>query len=158
MPKEYAPSPEVEQIAEKLVKLFKSELEAFEIRYIFCNENPKKDGRECIGLARKVVGLNAYLAGCAEGFFVLETGKPAYDALDENGKLAYVLHELCHFGISDEGNISLIPHDIQEFCEVVKVFGAYRPDLQVFYESLQIGEENGDSREDMINRLLERRN
>lgn len=154
MPKEYAPSPEVEQIAEKLIELFKPELEAFEIRYIFCNENPKKDGRECIGLARKVVGLNAYLAGCAEGFFVLETGKPAYDALDENGKLAYVLHELCHFGVSEEGNLTLIPHDVEEFSKVVEIFGAYREDLVLFHHSLQKGESDTGTRAELIEQLL----
>ena len=154
--KEFTTAHEVKKIAEKLIEIFKPELEAFEIRYIFASENPKKDGRECIGLARKIVGLNAHLAGHDEGFFVLETGKPAYDALDEQSKIAYVLHELCHFGISETGGLALYPHDVEEMNLVVEVFGAYRDDLKLFYHALERGEKDSSTREEIINRILEK--
>ncbi len=156
MPKEFAHAPEIERIAEKLIEILKPELEAFEIRYIFASENPKKDGREVTALARKVTGLNAYLAGCAEGFFVLEFGRPAYDELEPAQVVAVVLHELHHFGVSDDGNLSLYAHDIEEFSGVVKIFGAYHTNLEIFFEALQIGSESKDSRQDLINRILEK--
>lgn len=156
MPKEFTSAPEVKRIAEKLIEIFKPELEAFEIRYIFASENPRKDGREVTALARKVIGLNAFLAGHAEGFFVMEFGKPAFDVLDEKTLIAVVLHELQHFGISEDGNLAIIPHDIEEFSSVVKAFGAYHDGLQIFREALQIGEDSTDSRKEIINRILEK--
>ena len=74
MPKEYTSAPEIERIAEKLIEIFKPELEAFEIRYVFNSENPRKDGREVTALARKVTGLNAYLAGLIRFNDALEKG------------------------------------------------------------------------------------
>jgi len=154
MSKEFTSAPEIERIAERLIEIFKPELEAFEIRYIFNSENPKKDGREVTALARKVTGLNAYLAGCAEGFFVLEFGRPAFDALAEATLIAVVHHELLHFGISDEGNLWIVPHDVSEFAETVRIFGAYDLNLQIFHQSLNAGEESTDSRTELINRIL----
>ena len=156
MPKEFTSSPEVEEIAEKLIEILKPELEGFTIRYIFNSENPKKDGREVIGLARKVVGLNAYLAGEPEGFFVLETGLPAYEELTTNQKIAYVHHELCHFGIDDPGNLSIIPHDIEEFNEVAAIHGAYFDRLQIFADAVEKGNSDKTARRELINEILGR--
>lgn len=156
MPKEYTHAPEIERIAEKLIEMFKPELEGFEIRYIFSSENPKKDGAEKTALARKITGLNAYLAGCPEGFFLIEFGRPAFDSLDENTLIAVVYHEILHFGVSDDGNLAILPHDIENFSSEVKIFGAYTTDLQIFHEALNIGEQSTDSRDEIINRILEK--
>lgn len=156
MAKEFSPAPEVQQIAERLIEILKPELEGFEIRYVMCSENPKKDGQEKTGLARKVTGFYAYLAGSPEGFFVLETGKPAYDALDEKGKIRYIHHELCHFGINEIGNLSLIPHDIEEFNEIAEIHGASDDRMILFYHALQKGESDTSTRDELINTILGR--
>lgn len=156
MAKEYSSSPEVEEIALKLIEILKPELEGFTIRYIFNSENPKKDGREVTGLARKVVGLNAYLAGEPEGFFVLETGEPAYRELTGHQQIAYVHHELCHFGIEDTGNLTLYPHDIEEFSEIAEVHGSYHDGLITFGQSLQKGDTDKTTRQELINEILGR--
>ena len=109
MPKEFTSAPEIEAIAEKLIEILKPELEGFEIRYVFNSENPKLGGEEKTALARKIIGLNAYLAGEPEGFFVLEFGRPAFEELTEAQLIAVTHHELCHFGISDEGKLCIIP-------------------------------------------------
>lgn len=156
MPKEYSAAPEIEKIAEKLIEILKPELEAFEIRYLFASENPRKDGREVTALARKVTGLNAYLAGNAEGFFVLEFGRPAYDELTESDIITIVLHELCHFGISDDGNLWIVPHPIEEFPEVVEIFGSYHDRLITFGQALQKGDSDKTTRQELIREILGR--
>ena len=156
MPKEFTDAPEIKRIAEKLIEIFLPELEAFEIRYVFGSENPKKDGREVTALARKVGGLNAYLADCPEGFFVMEFGKPAFDALDEATLIAVVHHELCHFGISDDGNLAIIPHDIEEFSEIVKIHGSYHDGLVIFGDALAKGDNDQTTRDEIIARILNR--
>lgn len=156
MAKEYTSAPEVEEIAEKLIEILKPELEGFTIRYIFNSENPKKDGCDAIGLARKIGGLNAYLAGEPEGFFVLETGIPAYEELTANQKIAYVHHELCHFGIDETGNLTLYPHDIEEFNEVAAIHGAYFDRLQIFADAVEKGNSDKTTRKELIAEILGR--
>ena len=154
MAKEWRQAGEVQAIAERLIEILKPELAGFEIRSVFCSENPKKDGRECAALARKVVGLNAYLADGPDGFFVIEVGRPAWDELDADGRIALVLHELCHFGVSDSGGLEILPHDVEEFTAVVKVFGAWRPELHVFADALRQGDESPGTRDEIKRRIL----
>lgn len=157
MPKEWTKADEVEAIAARLIEILKPELEGFEIRYIFSSENPKKDGREVSALARKVTGLNAYLAGCAEGFFVMEVGLPAWEMMTAGQKIALVHHELCHFGINeDTGNLWIIPHDIEEFTEIAKVHGSYHDGLIFFSEALEIGNSDVSGRAELIKSILDR--
>jgi hypothetical protein len=158
MAKEFSPALEVQEIAEKLIEMFKPEIELWDIPilYVFSTENPKKDGRECIGLARKITGFYAYLAGYPDGMFVLETGLPAYSELTPNEKIAYVHHELCHFGISELGGLAIIPHDIEEFTEVAEVHGAYFDRLQVFADAVEKGNSDSSARAEMIRKILDR--
>jgi hypothetical protein len=158
MSKEFSPAPEVQEIAEKIIEIFKPELELWEIPilYVFCTENPKKDGREVIGLARKVTGFYAYLAGYPDGLFVLETGLPAYLELTANQKIAYVHHELCHFGMSELGGLTIIPHDIDEFNEVAETHGAYFDRLQVFADAVEKGNSDTSARAELIKQILDR--
>lgn len=156
MPKEFTHAPEIERIAEKLIEIKKPELEAFEIRYIFASENPKKDGREVTALARKVTGLNAYLAGSPDGFFVLEFGLPAYEELEPAQIVSVVHHGLCHFGISDEGGLWIVPHDIEEFDEIAEVHGSYHDGLIRFDSALEKGNADKTARRELIREILGR--
>lgn len=156
MAKEFSHAPEVQEIAEKLIEILKPELEGFEIKYVFNSENPKKDGEEKAGLARKVVGLNAFIAGHPEGFFCLETGRPAWDLMDAQARIRYTHHELCHFGVADSGNLMIVPHDIEEFCEIAEVHGAADDRMILFYHALQKGEADSTSRDEIIGRILNR--
>lgn len=156
MPKEYSSAPEVEHIAEKLIQILKPELEGFEIKYVFNSENPKKDGEEKAGLARKVTGLNAFIAGHPEGFFCLETGRPAWDVMDAQARVRYVHHELCHFGIADSGNLMLIPHDIEEFNEIAEVHGSADDRLILFGAALAKGDRDDTTRKELIQEILNR--
>lgn len=156
MPKEFEPAIEVQQIAEKIIEIFKPEIEAWEIPilYIFSSENPKKDGRECIGVARKITGFYAYLAGYPEGLFVLETGLPAYLQLTPKQKIAYVHHELCHFSIGPFGGPEIVGHDIEEFNEVARVHGAYFDRLQSFADAVEEGNSDNSARAEQIKIIL----
>lgn len=156
MTKEYSPSPEVEQIAEKLIEILKPEVESLEIRYIFCSDNPRKDGQEKAGLMRKITGLNAYLAGEPDGFFVLETGRPAFEAMTANQKVAYVHHELCHPGVDDNGGLTLYPHDVEEFTEVAGVHGSYDDALTLFGAALRKGDGETSNRDEIVKQILKR--
>jgi predicted metallopeptidase len=151
MSREWTSAPDVEAIATRLIEILKPELEGFEIRYIMCNEPLKHGGQEAIALARKVVGLNAYLAGHPEGFFVIEVG-PRFMTMNTDQKIAVIHHELCHLGINDEGGLTLIPHTIEEFVEVAAVHGAYHDGLVAFGHALQHASET--TREEIKEKIL----
>ncbi len=156
MAKEFTPAPEVEEIATRLIEILKPELEGFEIRYIFASDNPRKDGSEAIALARKITGLNAFLAGSPDGFFVMEVGIPAFEMLTAQQKIAVVHHELCHFGINELGDLWIIPHDIEEFNEIAAVHGAYFDRLQIFSDAVEKGNSDKTARQELIAEILNR--
>ena len=51
MPKEYTSAPEIQSIAEKLIEIFKTELEGFEIRYIFQRRKSEKGRARVRGIS-----------------------------------------------------------------------------------------------------------
>lgn len=153
----YSPAPEVRKIAEDLIPKYHAHLdEAARIEYVFRDEAANDGGKTVFGKARKVVGLNAYLAAdqyfeqptlegheaetvktpIAQDFFVLEIAADVWKHLDDNQREALVDHELCHFGLSfnDEGErkLSIIPHDVEEFASVVRRHGLWRVDVEQF--------------------------
>ncbi len=72
MPAKFTPAPEVEAIAASLISQYHQRLLTHKVRieYLFRDDEPRKDGQKIWGQARKVGGLNAFLA-------TVEEGKPA---------------------------------------------------------------------------------
>lgn len=59
----YRPAPAAQRIGDKLVANVHTALVDVEIRYIFRSETAKSNGKEVWAKARKIGGLNAFLAG-----------------------------------------------------------------------------------------------
>lgn len=55
------------------------------------------------------------------------------DELDDKQMEILMWHELKHVGFDDEGNCKVIPHDVEDFMDVVKRYG---PDWVESYKSL----------------------
>jgi hypothetical protein len=101
-PVEYRQADEVERIARDLIYDFHTHLATARIKYVFRSQSAESRGKEVWGRARKVTGLNAWLAGKEKPgvkceplpFFVIEISEPVWKILDENQKQALVDHEL----------------------------------------------------------------
>lgn len=147
----YRPAPEVADIAQDLIGEHHTHLTNRKIVYIFRDSPQKRAGTEIWGKARKVGGLNAFLNAQADGaldlehaydeeadhsYFVIEIAEPIWHELDETGRRALVDHELshCEVHISDSGKESLriIPHNLEEFTEVVRRHGLWKSELRRF--------------------------
>lgn len=146
MPKKYTNAPEVEEIARPLINKHHTHLAALRIVYIFVSEASKSRGKIVWGKAHKISGLNAWLATDEEyreaepcPFFVLEIARPIWTQLKDEARRALVDHELCHFDIED-GKLTLRPHDLEEFNEVVRRHGLWRPEVEFFVEAGKQGE------------------
>lgn len=143
-------APEVAKIGRQLLaKNHDSALQDERIEYLFRSEAATSNGRTVWGKARKVTGLNAFLASpdpasgpCTEEtpdveqFFVIEIAYDVWATLTAKQKIALVDHELSHLkvGMNDKGEIvlSLRAHDLEEFEDVVKRHGLWKKDVEHF--------------------------
>jgi hypothetical protein len=157
MPTEYTDAPTVRRIAEKLIGQYHPHLHGCRVEYLFVNKYDKdgvrqpveSKGKQRWGQAVKVSGRNAYLASAEKNtgdpadleFFVVEICAYAWQFLDEKQKEALVDHELCHLALDEDkgkGTPTMRPHDVEEFSEIVKRHGLWRPDLE---QMVKIGAE-----------------
>lgn len=143
MPQEYQPAPEVEQVARRLIDDFHTHLATVRIEYVFCTEQLKEKGKVIWGRAKKVSGLNAWLADedrdydakSPDDFFVVEIHRGTWLVIDEKSRRALVDHELCHFWVDEAGALSLLAHDLEEFNAVVRRNGLWADDIKFFLEA-----------------------
>lgn len=150
---DYTPAPQVRRLADDLILDHHKHLMGVPIRYVFVDPVPTSKGKQVWGRARKVSGLNAFLAaGVGEdeivhedsdwSFFVIEIARDIWDHLEPAGRRALVDHELCHCDIGEdsEGNRKLVTraHDVEEFQEVVRRHGLWRSDVERFASAVQL--------------------
>jgi hypothetical protein len=157
----FDPAPEVQKMAEGLIKEHHQHLIDFNvrIRYVFANKTPKSKGKEVWGTCRKVSGLNAFLEGDSKSddpFFVITISREVWAVLPEDKRLALVDHELCHAWAEvkqskeeadqsqdevddqiEEDNpvrLSVKSHDLEEFSCIVRRHGLWRESIEDFVE------------------------
>jgi putative metallopeptidase len=137
---EYQPAPEVEDVARRLIDDYHTHLTSVRIDYVFTTEQLKEKGKVVWGRAKKVTGLNAWLASEdklrdavePEEFFVMEIHRATWLQLDEKSRRALVDHELCHFWIEETGKLSILGHDLEEFNAVVRRHGLWQVEVEMF--------------------------
>jgi putative metallopeptidase len=141
MPQEYSPAPEVEDVARDLIHLYHTHLATVRIDYVFATEALKEKGKIVLGRAKKVSGLNAYIAAKDRGyessqpeeFFVIEIHRGSWLQLSEKQRKALCDHELHHLDVDlDTNKLSLKPHDLEEFNAIVRRYGLWQPDVEFF--------------------------
>lgn len=157
MPVTYTPAPDAEQIGRQLVAKHHTHLVNERIEYVFRSEAAKSGGRVVWGKARKVSGLNAWLANPerdqleedeeADAFFVIELAHDVWTGLSGKQKVTLVVHELSHctirFNNNGDASLTVAAHDLEEFEDVVRRHGFYRSDLKHFAK-VTVEVANGD--------------
>jgi Putative phage metallopeptidase len=141
MPQEYSPAPEVENVARDLIHLYHEHLATVRIDYVFATEALKEKGKIVWGRAKKVGGLNAWLASKDQGydastpeeFFVIEIHRGTWLQIDAKCRKALVDHELHHLDVDlDTNKLSIRPHDLEEFTSIVRRYGLWHADVEMF--------------------------
>lgn len=138
----FAPAPAVAKIAAGLIKRHHPALGDAPVVYVFRTPAQRTKGRLVLGSARKVSGLNAFLAAMASGepvdgdadhsFFVMEIAEEEWDEASRSERIALVDHELCHMGVDEDGRLFIRGHDLEEFIDVVRRHGLWREDVAEF--------------------------
>lgn len=141
MPQEYERATDVEAVARDLINDSHPHLGPVRIEFVFITEAPTVNGKVVWGRAKKISGLNAWLASdtqevvTPEEFFVIEIVKPIWQQLDEKSRKALTEHELMHCDVDLEtGRLSIRPHDLEEFNAIVRKYGLWRDDVEIFYQ------------------------
>lgn len=133
----FAKSDDVRVVAEDLIGRYHQHLLGVRVEYLFSSKTPKSKGSEVWGSARKISGLSAFLAGDHsenpnDSFFVIVISRPIWDQIDEAKRRALVDHELCHCWVNEEGDLTTIGHDLEEFGAIVHRHGQWREDITRF--------------------------
>jgi hypothetical protein len=100
-----------------------------------------KDGQLVLGKCKKVSELDKQFQGHD---FVIILNSEAWEHLSDEQREALVFHELCHAAIAEDQNgnpkkdargrqvYRIKKHDIEEFGDVVALYGCYKQDLENF--------------------------
>jgi putative metallopeptidase len=134
---EYSFAPEVADIAAPLIETHHEHLLGVRIDYVFRDKAASNRGRAKAGTARKVSALTALLAGADGPFFVIEIAADIWKLLPEWKRRALVDHEFLHCGLNEDGAPVLLPHDLEEFVEVVRRHGRWTSWIDAFAEAVQ---------------------
>lgn len=140
---EYRLAKSVEEIGRELIEEHHPHLHGVRVDYVFVDKTPKSKGRELWGRAKKVSGLNAFLAsdtgdedqyGYAEDFFVVEVAEPAWEVLAEKQRRALVDRTLscCEIEYDEESGavtLAVVGPDVAEFSSVIERHGLWTEDL-----------------------------
>ena len=131
---------DVGEVAEALIPDYHPHLLEMTVLYIFRSKAAQNKGKDVWGKARKLTGLNAYLAVRSEldplepaspSFFVVEIAHDVWNQLRAPERIALVDHELSH--IAPDG--SMQGHDVEEFKTIVARHGHWRKSLKEFAEA-----------------------
>lgn len=159
---QYRTADEVARIARDLIAKHHPHLEDFGVRieYVFRDEAEESAGKIVWGKARRMTGLNAWLAGAErpsetitdpEKFFVIEIAEDIWKTLNVKERRALVDHELSHCFVDldkdEQIRLKLLRHDIEEFRGVVKRHGLWREDVEHFAQvCLPLFDHDGSSK------------
>ena len=138
---EYTPAPEVAEIAGDLIATVEDHARLIEadIIYVWRDKATKSKGRVSLGKARRLSGLNAFLArdqGGMEPLFLIEIAADQWEGMTTAQRYALVDHELSHLRVrTDEHGeleLSIRGHDVEEFKSVVDRHGLWKSDVADF--------------------------
>lgn len=135
---EYRSAIDAERIGQKLIAEHHTRLEGIRVDFVFRDKASKSNGKIVLGKARKVSGLNAFLANDdGHDFFVIEIAEDEWEQMPPSKRRALVDHELCHCTIDfdeDKGVVTLgiKGHDVEAFVEEIERNGLWKDDLAEF--------------------------
>ncbi len=147
----YSPAPAVASVVAELVRKHHSALQCnTRIVCLFREPTPMARGRLLLASVRIVTGLPAYLMdhrdlarernpegelnpdGVApQPFVLILVARKEWPLLPPEQWLPVLDHQLCHIHVDpDTGELEMLPHDIEEFTQVVARHGLYTHELE----------------------------
>lgn len=143
-------APDVARIAETLIS--RHDLTALAnatVLYLFDSQAPK-DGAEpdhdTVGKAVKVPAMWRDVTGYD---FVVWIKEWCWQRFTERQREALTLHQLLHCHVDGEGKLGIAKHDVDDFHDVIRHYGAWNEGVQVFARQLQLFADDQPTRADV---------
>ena len=135
VPIQYDHAESVEKIAKDLIRNYHSYLATQSIAYLFKNREMFSKGRCVLATAEKTSAKVKALSEPAGYDFVIIVSYPTWLNLTSKQRSAVVDHELTHCFVEEnddtgEATTKILPHDVDEFEEIIRRHGLYKKDLE----------------------------
>lgn len=138
MAAEFREAPDVEAVAQRLIAAHHPHLAKAHIGYLLRSGGWLAKGREVWGQAHKVSGKEAFLTGLD---FVIVINAGVWAALNDPQRAALVDHELAHCRggeiVRGKRQWYLCGHDVEDFADIIRRHGLWRPDLAKFHVAVE---------------------
>lgn len=132
----YVEARQPREIGEALVEVVHRDVQDARIAYLFRKDMAKGGDRVQLAHAAKVSKKWQFLA---QVDFVIEVNWTKWRELTPRQRVALVDHELCHCGRDlDNEKWVLVHHDVEEFGNIVRRWGCWKPDLEMFSKQLDL--------------------
>jgi predicted metallopeptidase len=114
------------RLANKIINDYHPHLQDARIAFVMRDEAPISNERATAAKASKVSDINKELM---DYDFIIWIATDEYDRMTSDQHEALIDHELCHCSGNSEDGWRIIPHDIEEFQEIIERHGVWREDL-----------------------------
>lgn len=108
-------------------------LNQYKFRCIFAKKITHSKGRRTLATIKRLSPKENLLSGVD----VLITIDFYFWTENPEKQEALLFHELCHLMISEEGDLTTVGHDLEEFYAVIKRYGDWNHDVKPFADALQ---------------------
>lgn len=148
---EYKLAKEAGVIGREILKEHHPHLLGVRVEFLMMDTMPKSKGKEVWGRAKKIGGLNAFLALGPNtlpdfyadqpfDFFVVEIAEEAWERLTGAGKRALIDHELSHCAVVEDEEtgvtkLAVVGHDVTEFEAVLRRHGLWNESVEGFVKA-----------------------
>lgn len=131
------------QLMRELIKRYRhtiGHLLNVQIKVLFKKKTGKRNGKKVLGRATVFPERDMHFHPYT---FLIELDRVYWQA-NPDKREPLLFHELCHCWLDENGKATIRPHDLEEFSEVVRFYGAWDSDVKHFGEQLQLGLEFKD--------------
>lgn len=122
---------EVVDLATDIIENHHPHLIGVDILYLFREKASKRKGKLTAGKASKMSAKERAIAQ-HEYPFKIVFAFDLWTLQNEAWRRALIDHELCHLGGNAEDGWEIVPHDLEEFAQIVERHGLWNQDVQRF--------------------------
>lgn len=140
-PRGFALSDEVADVARDIIDAHATmaDLGQLRIAYLFNYARTRGDARGMHTVA-KAIKAPALWSTLSEYDGAVWVQADAWASMNDRQHRAVVLHELLHFLVDEQGKLTLVLHDVEEFTQVVAEYGPWEGGLDAMAEQFRLYE------------------
>lgn len=109
-------------------------LRNFRVKLIFTTKEMKSAGKRVLGKAMKCSERDKFLHG--HDFLIILDREIWENVAEYREPLLY--HEMCHCGIDDKEQPTIVAHDVEEFGSVIQRYGMWKSDVKEFCQQMEL--------------------